>query len=173
MTARAVHRHLLLLALSSAVSSLSTAHPASARCTLPRVRFSTSPELILLRGSSDAEGVVSLEVLNAGSVPVSLSTELALEQWVAGRWRPSARAPALLALRTDCVNPPDQCRTLAPGEHLRLVPWTGYNAVVQCPGPSPSDFRAPAGEYRVVARRCDGARRFPGRSIDRTHLRPL
>jgi hypothetical protein len=56
---------------------------------------------------------------------------------------------------------------------VQLVPWSGYNALIQCPRPTPSDFRAPAGRYRVTLAACTGGHDLANATIDRTRLDPL
>jgi hypothetical protein len=151
----------VFVALAGLASAAAATPPPS-----PRTR-------VVVRGVSDRDGVVAVTIRNAGRVPVALSTELRLQVRAGVRWDASARAPSGLQLLTDCGAPAPACRTLAPGESLRVVPWTGYNAMIQCPHPTPSDFRAPEGYYRVVALECAGGGAFPSAPIARTRLRPL
>ena len=130
---------------------------ASALAVPPTTRSS-----VVVRSVSTRDGTVTISVENRGQAPVSLSTRLSLERLLAGRWATTDLAPGVLELREECTRALPACRTLAPGESLRVVAWSGYNASIQCPRATPSDFPAPAGRYRVSATSCDGARVYTG-----------
>jgi hypothetical protein len=117
---------------------------------------------VVVRGVPAPGGSVAITIENRGQASVSLSTNLRLERLQAGRWATTDLAPSALELREECERPLPTCRTLAPGERLRVVAWSGYNALIQCPRPTPSDFPAPAGRYRVSATSCDGAQVYVG-----------
>lgn len=122
----------------------------------------SSRNAVVVRAAPARDGTVAITVENRGHAPVSLATSLRLERLQAGRWATTDLTPSALELREECTRPLPTCRTLAPGESLRVVAWSGYNALIQCPRATPSDFPAPAGRYRVSATSCDGARVYTG-----------
>lgn len=100
---------------------------------------------------------------------VSVSTKIEVERLVDRAWQDSG--VKTLMLREDCSPVPSRlpaCRTLAPGETVKVQPWTGYICNAQCPvGCHGEGFAQPGETFRIVIKSCNGTQRWFSKSMHR------
>ena len=105
----------------------------------------------------------------APAAQVSVSTRIEVERLLGGIWRESG--VKTLMLREDCSPEPPRvpaCRTLEPGQAVKVRPWTGYICNAQCPvGCHGEGFAQPGETFRIVVQSCDGAQNWFSRPIHR------
>ena len=96
----------------------------------------------------------AFEIDGAGS-GISLEKRGRIEQQTATGWRPVFEE---FYLTNDCaaVATLPACVTLAPGETLRPIPWTGFTCSGQCPRPCKRNIYRPPGTFRLMLTTCTG-----------------
>lgn len=113
-----------------------------------------SPKLILETGAAPGE----FSIVN-GPLALSLNSAVAVQQLVNGKWVPVSVTN--LYLRDGCSSArPAHCRSVAPGQTIKVLRWTGNFCSSQCPGPCRMDGPVPAGTYRFAITTCDGKETF-------------
>jgi hypothetical protein len=100
----------------------------------------------------DKPGAFAIEGAPSG---ISLQKRGRIEQQTATGWRPVFKE---FYLTEDCaaVARLPACVSLAPGETLRPVRWTGFTCSGQCPRDCKRNIYRPPGTFRLTLTMCDG-----------------
>ena len=109
---------------------------------------------LVVQGVPQPDGSAAFIVTNTGTRKVDIAWGVDVEQVRGAHANALGLQQSMFAIERCDEARTQACRAVAPGQTLRLVPWTGWNANVQCPRETPSDFQAPTGRYRFVVELC-------------------
>jgi len=101
---------------------------------------------------------------NTSATPVSVKATAEIDRrWPDGVWEVLGGVDVGgYRLVEACEQKPGPCVTIAPGQTLRPVGWTGFSCAAQCNGSCRANTWMGPGTYRLVVKPCEGGGRVEG-----------
>ncbi len=135
-------RHLHSIALF-ALFFVAAPHASRAQSAAPTAAI---VQITALQGAA-------ITIENPTNATVSIGSRLRVEQQINNAWRPVALSNPLLAI-SSCSDTPTTCTSVAPGQFIVPVPWTGYSCSTQCPNVLCTRNGRLTGTFRYVVTDC-------------------